>query len=75
MQNWEYWVETINTEYEMDKDGNIDTSLSRDEILTRCLNNWGSEGWELVEFLTALPAPRGTPQNPYVIHAIFKRKS
>ncbi len=73
---WEHLVETINTEYQKDKDGNIDNSPSGDLILRTFLNEWGSEGWELVAFLPALPAPHfdRTPQNPYVFHALFKRR-
>jgi len=72
-----YWVETINTEYVPDKDFSIDNSPSGDEIISRCLNDRGEEGWEFVTFLPALPAQhfKGTPPNPYVIHAIFKRKA
>ncbi|MGA1998938.1 MAG: DUF4177 domain-containing protein [Terriglobales bacterium] len=77
MHGWEYWVETINTEYQRDNDGSIDDSPGGDEILRTCLNHLGSDGWELVAFLPALPAPhfKGSPQNPYVFHAIFKRKT
>lgn len=77
MDKWEYWVETINTEYVADKDGNIDNSPSGSEIIGSCLNYWGSDGWEFVTFLPALPAHhfKGSGPNPYVVHAIFKRKT
>ena len=72
-----YWVETINTEYVPDKDAGIDNSPSGDEIIWRRLNERGEEGWEFVTFLPALPAQhfKGDPPNPYVVHAIFKRKA
>jgi hypothetical protein len=72
-----YWVETINTEYATDKDNNIDNSPSGDEILWHRLKDRGDEGWELVTFLPALPAQhfKGSPPNPYVVHAVFKRKA
>jgi hypothetical protein len=77
MDKWEYFVETINTEYVPDKDDNIDNSPSGDEIIGRCLNDLGGEGWEFVTFLPALPAHhfKGSGPNPYVVHAIFKRKA
>jgi len=70
-----YWVETINTEYEPDKDGGIDNSPKGDEIIWRRLNDRGVEGWEFVTFLPAIPSQHfsGSPPNPYVVHAIFKR--
>ena len=75
VQSTSYWVETINTEYVIDKDDNIDNSPSGDEIVRCRLNDRGSEGWEFVTFLPALPAQhfKGSPPNPYVVHAIFKR--
>lgn len=72
-----YRVETINTEYVIDKDLSIDNSPSGAEIIWRRLNDCGDEGWEFVTFLPALPAQhfKGDPPNPYVVHAIFKRKA
>jgi hypothetical protein len=72
-----YRVETINTEYMIDKGDNIDNSPSGAEIIWRRLNDCGDEGWEFVTFLPALPAQhfKGDPPNPYVVHAIFKRKA
>jgi hypothetical protein len=51
-----YRVETINTEYVIDKDDNIDNSPSGAEIIWRRLKECGDEGWEFVTFLPALPA-------------------
>ena len=72
-----YRVETINTEYVADRDSSIDNSPSSDEIIWCCLNDCGEDGWEFVTFLPALPAQhfKGAPPNPYVVHAIFKRKA
>jgi len=53
------------------------TWLSGAEIIWRRLNDCGGDGWEFVTFLPALPAQhfKGDPPNPYVVHAIFKRKA
>jgi len=75
MSDWEYLVDTIviDTEQQKRKD-RIDNFHGSDVILSERLNIWGSKGWELVAFLPALPAP-DLPNNPCVLHAIFKRKS
>ncbi len=72
-----YRVETINTEYVRDRDASIDNSPSGDEIIWRRLKECGDEGWEFVTFLPALPAQhfKGDRPNPYVVHAVFKRKA
>ena len=75
MTVWEYLVETINSEYEIDKEGNIESSPSSENIVQARLANLGDEGWELVTFLPAAPAKhfKGMPQNPWLFHAVFKR--
>jgi hypothetical protein len=72
---WEYKVETINTEYQLDENGDPAHIPDGWEIINKCLNDFGSDGWELVTFLPALPADdfRGNYKNPWVYHAIFKR--
>ena len=77
MQRWEYIVETINTEYVPDKEGNIDNAPSGEQILSQSLNYNGAEGWEIVGFLPALPARhfKGSPPNPFLFYAIYKRLS
>jgi len=77
MDRWEYLVEKVNTEYVVDKDGNIDSSPEGNVILSSRLNDCGTKGWELVSFVPALPAQhfRGYPPNPYVVYAVFKRKT
>jgi hypothetical protein len=74
MNDWEYLVDTIviDAEQQRRKD-RIDNFHGSDVILSERLNIWGSKGWELVTFLPALPGP-DLPQDPYVLHAIFKRR-
>ncbi len=71
---WEYWVETINTEYDVDR-ADIKDSPQGSEIIQKKLQLLGDDGWELVTFLPALPAEHfrhGGP-NPWVFQAVFKR--
>ena len=75
MGTWEYLVETINTEYEIDNEGEIESSPTGDKIIQERLAERGSDGWELVAFIPAAPAKhfKGAPENPWVFHAVFKR--
>ena len=76
MTNWEYHVELMNTEYQRDRHGEIDTSHKMTEIIQPRLDALGRERWELVAFLPALPATSNVMelyQNPWVHYAVFKR--
>jgi hypothetical protein len=74
---WKYRVITFNTEYEVPFDGKITDSPESNQIIQDRLNEVGSDGWELVSFLPAMPTPRKWKgdefANPWVYHAIFKR--
>lgn len=74
---WQYHIETINTEYEIDEQQNIRTPAREGEyILEDLLRSMGQDGWELAGFLPAQPEKHfqlGTPKNPWVFYAVFKR--
>jgi hypothetical protein len=72
---WEYLVETINTEYEIDRNGVIDNSPSSGQIIDHRLAKCGTDSWELVSLIPAAPVKhfKGAPENPWIFHAIFKR--
>ncbi len=76
MSEWEYYVETINTEYVPDKDGNIENSPSGDLIILDMLRTYGKDGWEAVAFVPAAPGNHfkgHPPKNPWVFYVVFKR--
>ena len=76
MPQWEYHVETINTEYQKDRHGEIDTSCKLEHLIQPRLDALGRDGWELVAFLPALPATSNIMElyeNPWVHYAIFKK--
>jgi len=77
MVAWEYLVEMINMEYEVDGEGEMVDSKSSDQILQSRLSELGGEGWELVAFVAGAPAPhfKGHSQNPWVFNAVLKRPS
>jgi divalent metal cation (Fe/Co/Zn/Cd) transporter len=72
---WEYYVETINTEYTPDEDGKIDNSPGGQEIIQRMLQQYGKEGWDAIAFLPAAPERhfKGYPPNPWLFHVVLKR--
>ncbi len=77
MPKWEYHVITINTEYEIPWKGEIEDSPPSNEVIQAHLNELGEDGWELVSFLPALPTAQSwkkTIANPWMYHAIFKRR-
>jgi hypothetical protein len=76
MKDWEYMVETINTEYEVNNSGNIEDLPRPWEIIQHRLNVLGEDGWELVGFLPAAPEKdfRGNLANPWMVHAVLKRR-
>jgi len=73
---WEYLVETINTEYVLNENRDIDTSRKGEMLIQSRLDPLGREAWELVAFLPALPATSYVMElykNPWVYYAVFKR--
>jgi hypothetical protein len=78
MAKWEYSVITINTEYEVPFDGKIEDSPESRVIIEKHLTRMGAAGWELATFLPAMPMPqkwKGNEfANPWMYHAVFKRR-
>ncbi|WP_348268664.1 DUF4177 domain-containing protein [Edaphobacter paludis] len=79
MVKWEYSVITINTEYEVPFEGDLEDSPPSGEIIQSHLKEMGADGWELVSFLPALPMAQKwkgiDSANPWMYHAVFKRQT
>ncbi len=71
MQKWEYLVVELTTELESEKrkiEG-LPTRWFKPPYLTDLLDKYGSEGWELVSFETAVVES----EKDFAVLAVFKR--
>lgn len=71
MQRWEYLVVELTSELESEKRkiSGLPTRWFKPPYLTDLLNKYGSEGWELVSFETAVVES----EKDFAVLAVFKR--